>query len=224
MAESRLPPVQLRARPPHTGAKHDLLRTYLGAWFPIMASTNGRVIYYDGFACLGEYLGNEPGSPIIALSTLVNHDHFSSMTGTEFMFLFNEQDQSCATNLQQLVDEMRASKSPWPPNVHVTITNSTFIDLTTEVLNDLDERNAHLAPTFAFVDPVGVKATPMSVLQRLTDYPKGELLVYFAHDAVLRFCGAGNIDEALTDLFGTEEYRDASYLSGPQRSQFIHDL
>ena len=81
-----------------------------------------------------------------------------------------------------------------------------------------------LVPTFAFVDPVGVKATPMSVLQRLTGYPKGELLVYFAHETVTRFCGAGNIDQALTDLFGTEEYKDASLLSETQRSQYLHDL
>ncbi len=123
-----------------------------------------------------------------------------------------------------LVAELRESRKPWPTNVNVGITNATFIELTTEMLDHLDSRNLQLAPTFAFVDPVGVKATPMSVLKRLTDYPKGELLVYFAHEAVTRFCGAGNIDQVLTDLFGTEEYKDASLLTGTQRSQYVHDL
>jgi three-Cys-motif partner protein len=216
--------VELWDRPPHTAAKHDLLRTYLGAWFPIIAKYNGRVVFYDAFAGPGEYKGGEPGSPMIALHTLIDHGSLAAMGQTKFYLLFNEQDAACAEHLEGLVDELRESRKPWPTNIEVGITCSTFIELTTEMLDNLDSRNARLAPTFAFVDPVGVKATPMSVLQRLTDYPKGELLVYFSHETVLRFCGAGNIDQVLTDLFGTEEYKDASLLSGTQRSQYIHDL
>lgn len=53
---------------PHTAAKHALLKNYLGAWFPILASARGRVVFLDGFAGPGHYDGGEPGSPIIALS------------------------------------------------------------------------------------------------------------------------------------------------------------
>lgn len=211
-------------QPPHTAAKHELLRTYLGAWFPIMARYNGRIVYYDAFAGPGEYSNGNPGSPLIALQTLLDHSSFDAFAETKFTFLFNEQDEGCAANLKRLVEELVAARNPWPANVTYQITNSTFIDLTTELLDQLDGNNRLLAPTFAFVDPVGVKATPMSVLQRLTDYPKGELLVYFAHETVLRFCGAGNIDQTLTDLFGNDEYKGAATLSGPQRSQYIHDL
>lgn len=217
-------PVTLRDQPAHTAAKHELLRHYLGAWFPIMAKYNGRIVYYDAFAGPGEYADGKPGSPLIALRTLLAHSSFDSFADTKFHFLFNEQDEACAENLERLVEELVAANQPWPANITYQISNSTFIDLTTGLLDNLDSRNRKLAPTFAFVDPVGVKATPMSVLQRLTDYPKGELLVYFAHETVLRFCGAGNIDERLTDLFGNEEYKGAAHLSGPQRSQYIHDL
>jgi hypothetical protein len=41
---------------------------------------------------------------------------------------------------------------------------------------------------------------------------------------VTRFCAAGNIDEVLTELFGTDEYKGAALLSGVQRSQYVHDL
>ena len=64
----------------------------------------------------------------------------------------------------------------------------------------------------------------MNVLEKLTAYPKGEMLVYFAHETVVRFCGAGNIDERLTSLFGTDDYKDAAKLTGAQRAQFVHDL
>jgi three-Cys-motif partner protein len=223
MAPARKP-VELRDRPPHTAAKHSLLRTYLGAWFPIMAKYNQRVMFYDAFAGPGEYTGGELGSPMIALQTLLDHDHFASMRQAEFFLLFNEQDAACAAHLDGLVTEFREARKPWPPNVMIGITNATFIELTTEMTDHVDSSNGSLVPTFAFVDPVGVKATPMSVLQRLTDYPKGELLVYFAHEAVTRWCGSGLIDEALTALFGTEEYKGASLLSGTQRSQYVHDL
>lgn len=207
-------PIELRDRPPHTAAKHQLLSTYLGAWFPIIAKYNQHMVYYDAFSGPGQYKGNVDGSPMIALKTLIDHDAFAAMSRTEFFFLFNEQDTVCAEYLAGLVSQFQETRKPWPKNVKVGITNTTFIELTTEMLDDLDSRNARLGPTFAFVDPVGVKATPMSVLKRLTDYPKGELLVYFAHEAVFRFCGAGNIDEALTDLFGTDEYKDARFCPG----------
>lgn len=67
----------------HTRAKHELLRRYLGAWFPILtyAGYHGRVMFLDGFAGPGIYSNGEPGSPIIALNTLVNHRVFGNWEG-----------------------------------------------------------------------------------------------------------------------------------------------
>jgi three-Cys-motif partner protein len=217
-------PLELWELPPHTAAKHALLKSYLGAWFPIMAKYNGRIVYYDAFAGPGETKGAIDGSPLIALKTLLDHDHFDLMKSTEFLFLFNEQDAGCAENLERLVGELKTSKKAWPKNVTVEVNNDSFVNLTTEIVDDLEARKRNLAPTFAFVDPVGVKATPMDTLRRLTDFDKGEMLLYFAHEFVVRQCDAGVIDKALTDLFGTTDYKDAGVLNGAQRSQFLHDL
>ncbi len=59
--------------PPHTRAKHEILRYYLGAWFPILATIQHRLLYIDGFAGPGEYEGGEDGSPIIALKVAKDH-------------------------------------------------------------------------------------------------------------------------------------------------------
>ena len=48
---------------PHTKAKHQILEEYLKAWYPILSSWQGRVLYLDGFAGPGTYSGGEDGSP-----------------------------------------------------------------------------------------------------------------------------------------------------------------
>jgi len=49
---------------PHTQAKHKILKSYLFAWIPILASKNDRIVYIDGFAGPGEYEGGEPDTPM----------------------------------------------------------------------------------------------------------------------------------------------------------------
>ncbi|SFO28629.1 hypothetical protein [Amycolatopsis rubida] len=70
--------------------------------------------------------------------------------------------------MTRLIEAVKRETRPAAKNVKADIEDKTFIEVTSMMLDDLDERNTRLAPTFAFVDPVGVKATPMSVLLRLT--------------------------------------------------------
>ncbi|TET39643.1 MAG: three-Cys-motif partner protein TcmP, partial [Dehalococcoidia bacterium] len=62
---------------PHTEAKHKILRYYLSAWFPILATTQNRLLYVDGFAGPGEFYKKDgslvDGSPIIALKVARDH-------------------------------------------------------------------------------------------------------------------------------------------------------
>ena len=52
---------------PHTAAKHEILRRYLGAWFGIMGHRAAGMMYIDGFCGPGRYSKGEPGSPIVAI-------------------------------------------------------------------------------------------------------------------------------------------------------------
>jgi three-Cys-motif partner protein len=69
----------------HTQAKHEILRRYLGAWFPILSRYSGRIVYIDGFAGPGRYKGGEPGSPLVALDVALTHR--KTLDG-ELIFLF----------------------------------------------------------------------------------------------------------------------------------------
>jgi three-Cys-motif partner protein len=88
----------------------------------------------------------------------------------------------------------------------------------------LEEQKANLAPTFAFVDPFGVKGLPMDLLRRLLSFDRCELLVYFDFNTVNRFATSGVIDDRLTELFGTDLYKQAEGLTGDERKAFLHDL
>ena len=87
----------------HTRAKHELLRRYLAAWFPVLTNRgfNRRVLFLDGFAGPGIYANGEPGSPIIALDTLVNHKHFPNLAHSEFDFHFVEPDRERFDSLEE---------------------------------------------------------------------------------------------------------------------------
>lgn len=125
----RMPKATVWRLEPHTKAKHELLRRYLGAWFPILTvgGFNRRVLFLDGFAGPGIYENGEPGSPIIAVDTLVAHRIFDDLNHTEFVFIFVEPDPERFTSLEaELAKYWAARLDGQPANVKVQTFNDTF--------------------------------------------------------------------------------------------------
>ncbi|WP_439081005.1 three-Cys-motif partner protein TcmP [Streptomyces sp. WL006] len=208
---------------PHTKAKHDILRQYLNGWFPVLSAWNGRIIFLDGFAGPGRYESGEPGSPLIALETLLEHSYFPRMR-CEFLFYFCEADEARVASLEEQIAGFKEANQPWPRNVKVQVVHSEFFETATSLIENLRSQKRQMAPTFAFVDPFGVKGIPMSLLADLLSFPRCELFVNYMVDSVNRFATAGNIDHVLDELFGTTEYKKAGSVRGQTRHQFLHDL
>lgn len=206
----------------HTRAKHDLLRRYLGAWFPVLSHHNGRVIFLDAFAGPGVYANDEPGSPTIALNTLLDHQYNLGTQKCEFILLFNEQDRKRFESLESKVNELKKGK--WPEHVKVQIHNENFVDIAEDLLSGLEQKQASLAPTFAFLDPFGYKDVPLELISRLLSFDRCELFIYFDYNSVSRFATAGNVDSHFEALFGTDAYRSAPPAGDPNRKTFLHDL
>lgn len=220
LARDKLPTVwQLE---PHTRAKHELLKRYLGGWFPILSKWRGRVLFLDGFAGPGIYANGEPGSPSMALETLLNHDHLNAMDGCEFQFVFNERNADRYEHLKKVVRELERKHSGFPRNINVHLFNSSFTELAADILQDLGDR--HLAPTFAFLDPFGYQDVPMALIKYLLSYPGCELFIYFDYNSVNRFATAGNVDQHFEQLYGTDEFKNAPPAGRPERKKFLHDL
>lgn len=205
---------------PHTAAKHQILRRYLNAWLPIMSRFNKRILYIDGFAGPGEYVGGEKGSPIIALEAALDH---RANLADEIVFIFIEEKKARHQHLETLLDRYEL-----PNNVKILgVVRGSFDAEMTGVLDYLDKQNSALAPTFALVDPFGFSDTPMSVINRIMGHDRCEVLITFMYEAVNRF--VSHPDEKVLnhfdELYGTGAWREACDITGPdERKRFLHDL
>ena len=97
---------------PHTKAKHEILKVYLGAWFPIISRWEKRLIYLDGFAGPGIYEGDELGSPVVAMQTAVNHILLPQFQEVRFLFIEENKARS-----QKLNDILKEKFSSPPSNI-----------------------------------------------------------------------------------------------------------
>lgn len=211
----------------HTLAKHEILRRYLQAWFPIMSRFNERLVFFDGFAGPGVYENGEIGSPIIALKALIEHQSFTSFSPLhEYVFLFCEPDPVRFASLETQLEQYRATLpgGAWPAVVEVQCTDDPFDATASQMLDYLEAKGSRLAPTFAFVDPFGVSGLPMDLLARLVKSDKCELFVNMIINTAKRFATSGLIDNSLTSLYGTSKYQEAAGLTGRARVLHLHDL
>jgi three-Cys-motif partner protein len=203
---------------PHTKGKHEVLHHYLGAWFPILGSCTGRIVFIDGFAGPGEYANGEKGSPLIALDVFRQHQ---TKFKAKVTFLFIEKDPPRAEHLKQLIDR---SRPDLPRNCQVDVLPGAFDQAMTEGLDALDAQRKELAPAFVMVDPFGVSDTPMEVLRRILRGRQTEVYISFMYEAINRFKATPEFEKPLTDLFGTTDWRKGIELEGDAKKDFFYGL
>jgi three-Cys-motif partner protein len=206
----------------HTAAKHDILRGYLNAWFPIMGHRPGgeRVVYIDGFAGPGVYANGQPGSPILALRCLVDHQHFDRWKKT-FTFVFVENDKDRFESLEAEIQRFWTARGGKPVNVRIMLRNAGFTDVADEILVGLGKHR--LAPTFAFIDPFGFRV-PLDTVARLVAFPHCEVFFNFMFNRVNQFLTAPQVGEHMEALFGTDRCFDADGLDADAREAYLLSL
>jgi|Deesub1362A_J573_1020465.scaffolds.fasta_scaffold00525_5 three-Cys-motif partner protein len=210
---------------PHTVAKHEILKRYLQAWFPILARWFGRIIYLDGFAGPGIYQDGREGSPLIALRCLLEHKLRNRLLNKkrEFVFIFIEKDGKRVKILEKVIKDRFQNL---PDNVKVHVINAEFAPTMKEILDDIEIQGAKLAPTFAFLDPFGFAGLPLEIISRMMNYDRCEVLITFMSGFVNRFVNISDEREKIFDeLFGTDEWRKVREISDPkERRNFIIEL
>ncbi len=205
----------------HTMGKHMVLEHYMGAWLPILTSWNGRVLFIDAFAGPGEYSGGEPGSPVIALQALIQHQAKDRIR-SEVRYLFIEKDTDRCEHLEQVLTGLDGGL---PPRCNYQVINSTFDETLTDVLDYIEEQRTRLAPAFVMIDPFGVSGTPMKTIGRILSNPHSEVYVSLMYREMNRFLGHPSFASHLDDLFGCCDWRDAlNVVDAESRKNLLFDL
>ena len=154
--------------------KHQLLKGYLGGWFPILGSWSGRIVYIDCNAGRGKHKTGQPGSPLIAITTFLGHPFRERiLKKCEVSFFFIEADKENQQNLEKIMTAIKR-----PPKVSVTTKLGEFEAIISEEIKHLKAQNAQLAPAFVFVDPYGFRL-PGKLLAQLKAFEKCELFITF---------------------------------------------
>jgi len=213
----------------HTQAKHRVLAAYLAAWLPVMGQQAKkfksqkdppRLLLVDGFAGPGRYETGEDGSPLIMLKTLLEHDAFKRMGDVEFLFLFIEHDKRRVERLEQELKDLDDH-----PNVKVVIEHGEFEETFGEIVDDVAGKDGMtLVPTFAFIDPFGYSAAPMSLAGRFLAFERCETLIFLPLNYLVRFVGRDGQENAMNSLFGSERWREAVNMKGSDRGPFLLGL
>ncbi|KQP68393.1 three-Cys-motif partner protein TcmP [Methylobacterium sp. Leaf112] len=202
----------------HTRAKHEILRRYLQAWFPILAQGGfPRMVLVDGFAGPGVYDDGSDGSPLIALKAFLDQP---KPIPAECHFHFIEKDMARADRLRECIAALFAVR-PQPRNLHVHVHAGEGFE---QVYADALRNHPRNAPVFALVDPFGWNGIPMAAMRDLMDRASGEVLVNFMFEEINRFLAHPDQGANFDALFGCGEWRRLTMLPPTQRKAGIRDL
>lgn len=202
---------------PHTEAKHIILRKYLDAWLPIIARGSKKILYIDGFAGPGEYIGKKEGSPIIAINAVLEH---TAKIDSEIIMLFLEKKKSRYDFLKQ-----KLSSLSLPPKLKYECYHGEFHKKMEEIINHIEKENSSLAPAFIFIDPFGFTGIPFSIIKDLMKNPKCEVLITFMYSSINRFIKEKSLWKHFKETFGTDEWKAiVKEKNAEKRMNFLHEL
>jgi three-Cys-motif partner protein len=199
---------------PHTIAKIEILKGYLAAWIRILGSTrrDETILYVDGFAGPGRYLNHNEGSPVAAVRVV---RQAITELGPKFIAgavqgAFIESDSKRFAELSNALDQF-----PQTPSAPILALECGFEEGMKTLRSRFPGPFNGEGPLFVFVDPFGATDVPFATIARCMESDTAEVLINLDADGAARIHLAknNNRDNQLTDLFGTDLWRDA--LKGP---------
>ena len=201
----------------HTAAKHTLLRRYLSAWFPIMASQfrDFGITFFDGFAGPGEYTNAQESSPAIAMEQALRSD--VARFETQIRLVFVEDHRGRAEHLRKHLAD-RFPLANWPPGLVMRIHRGKCGDLFEQAIVDV---GGWAGPVFANLDGWGAD-TDYEIVQRIAQQPSSEVLVTFEDRFFMRF--AKGEQEAGERVFGHSDWRRVGDLPTAEKKSFLLKL
>lgn len=190
---------------PHSEAKVELLKRYIGRYVNILAmSPFENIRIYDMFCGVGLYPNGGKGSPIAILDAIkqcLGTNFNKSKTPSHFFCHFNDEDNAHMTQAKKAVEDQGYKFSSW---VEHTFTNEAYQQLIPVVVKEIaTSRNAR---AFVFIDPYGYTDVSLNEIKALLDTGKGEVLLFWPMQFMYRFSSSGtppSLERILMELFGS---------------------
>ncbi len=195
-----------------THMKHKVFQEYFDNWVKILGSANN-LNYIDGFSGAGAYKDTKTGkvffgSPVLAAQTIQANKKEKTTT-----LVFIDKKQESLNNVKKILTESGLT------DLTIHYINDDF----DKTINSLLAESKNLAPTFVFIDPFGYKIN-YQTLKRIMSINKSEILLNFMFNSVSRFMSDKKLDKTITELFGTDEWKEIVKLEGIPREEGIRKL
>ncbi|GAA3512321.1 three-Cys-motif partner protein TcmP [Georgenia daeguensis] len=206
---------------PHTLAKHQVYRQYLSKWMPIMIhSWRGDVTYAEGFSGPGVYTGGEPGSPVIALETLIK-DPTLRTRARDLRFLFVEGNLKRAERLRE---QLEKAAKPVPLSelarygIDLAVEPGDYDPALTELLT---AHNAWGRPMLVVLDTFG-GSVKLDLVRRIARNPSSEVIITFEPQYFVRWAKTDKIRHGDT-VFGDPDWRRVDEQPQSAKAQWVVD-
>ncbi|MGB3478759.1 MAG: three-Cys-motif partner protein TcmP [bacterium] len=181
-------------RKPQTISKHNIFENYLDPWAKILSTRSWiKDIYYiDAFAGTGKYTRTgEAGSPVIAGNILLRYQK----SGCKFHCICVEKEPKRYNILENSVKQFKGK-------LDVETYNGEFLSFIQTILDRVKN-----CPAFFFIDPEGFSGMDFDKIEAILDLPSKEILVNFQYNAIQRWLKAPKVENTITTLFGTSNYK-----------------
>ena len=205
---------------PHTLAKHGILSTYLEAWAAILGNSRfgSELLFVDGFAGPGRYVGGEPGSPVVALDSILEHNRpFQKSVRFRFIELNEDRHRNLTECLVQQNARITASS-------RVIVETPILGDCASEIRKLIAQRKHEkqpLGPALFFLDQFGYSQVPMSLIRAIMAERQCEVFSYLNVQRMNIFLSDETKWESFTNAYGDESWKPALTMSGLAKQKFL---
>jgi len=194
---SRLKKDLFEEKETQTVSKHNIFENYLEPWAKIITSPKWMWVkdayYVDAFAGTGKYDKGEPGSPVIAANILTKYQKRTC----NLHCICIERDPSRYKSLESSLRQFEAK-------LDIEKHNSEFLGCIDKILEKVGE-----SPAFFFIDPEGFAGMDFEKIEAILNLPHKEVLINFQYNAIQRWLTAPKVEDTITKLFGTPDYKKA---------------
>lgn len=204
---------------PHTKIKHALYRQYFGKWFPIMVhSFGGNLTYAEGFSGPGIYVDGAPGSPVIALNTIVGNQQLRTRAH-KLRLLFVDEDARCTALLRE-----RLTVAAEPVALDDLPKHGITVDIRTgscvpTLENLLAEHQAWGRPMLVVLDTWG-GSVPYDMVRRIAQNGHSEVLITIEPQYFSRFASVDGISYG-DSVFGGPTWREVMKQAPEQKTRWL---